>query len=285
MLVAGMTQVGYYSRPFFPVYHPRTYLTSSYFGNLGYAYPTALGAKVACPEKAVVAVSGDGGFLFNSQEIATAVLHDIGAIAVVFKDDAYGNVLRDQENRFDGRVYGAQASQPRLREAGAGLRRRRVPRTRRPGAAEGAGGGHRAGPSLHSSRSPWGPCPQGRSAARREGRRTVNVGIVGMGTIGRTVARELDRERVPGIRLAALSSRDLPKAKAFATTLANAPRSVPLAEMPPLCDLVIEAAGAEAVGPVAETALAAGVSDHGAELRRPPGATGPRGPGATRRAR
>ena len=88
----------------------------------------------------------------------------------------------------------------------------------------------------------------------------MNVGIVGMGTIGRTVARELDRERVPGIRLSALSSRDLPKARAFATTLANAPRSVPLEEMPALCDLVIEAAGAEAVGPVAETALAAGVS-------------------------
>ena len=112
VLVAGMTQIGYYSRPFFPVYHPRTYLTSSYFGNLGYAYPTALGAKVACPDKAVVAVSGDGGFLFNSQEIATAVLHDIGAIAVVFKDDAYGNVLRDQENRFDGRVYGARLHNP-----------------------------------------------------------------------------------------------------------------------------------------------------------------------------
>ena len=112
VLVAGMTQVGYYSRPNFPVYHPRTYLTSSYFGNLGYAYPTALGAKVACPEKAVVAVSGDGGFLFNSQELATAVLHDIGAIAVVFKDDAYGNVLRDQENRFDGRVVGARLHNP-----------------------------------------------------------------------------------------------------------------------------------------------------------------------------
>ena len=112
VLVAGMTQVGYYSRPFFPVYHPRTYLTSSYFGNLGYAYPTALGAKVACPDKAVVAVSGDGGFLFNSQELATAVLHDIGAIAVVFKDDAYGNVLRDQQNRFDGRVYGAKLHNP-----------------------------------------------------------------------------------------------------------------------------------------------------------------------------
>ncbi len=47
ILVAGMTQIGYYSRPFWPVYQPRTYITSSYSGNLGYAYPVALGAKVA----------------------------------------------------------------------------------------------------------------------------------------------------------------------------------------------------------------------------------------------
>jgi acetolactate synthase-1/2/3 large subunit len=64
IVVAGMTQVGYYSRPYYPVYQPRTFLTSSYFGNLGYAYPTALGAKVARPEAAVVAISGEGAFPF-----------------------------------------------------------------------------------------------------------------------------------------------------------------------------------------------------------------------------
>src|SRR6185312_783152 len=52
ILVAGMTQIGYYSRPFWPVYEPRTYLSSSYSGNLGYAYPVALGAKVARPDTA-----------------------------------------------------------------------------------------------------------------------------------------------------------------------------------------------------------------------------------------
>ena len=120
ILVSGMTQLGYYSRTHFPVYEPRTYLTSSYFGNLGYAYPTALGAKVAQPDKAVVALSGDGGFLFNSQELATAVQHGINAVVVVFNDNAYGNVLRDQVNRFDGRVIGAELHNPdfvRLAEA------------------------------------------------------------------------------------------------------------------------------------------------------------------------
>ncbi|MAZ52628.1 MAG: thiamine pyrophosphate-binding protein [Trueperaceae bacterium] len=112
ILVPGMTQVGYYARRFFPAYQPRTYLTSSYFGNLGFAYPTALGAKVACPEKAVVAVSGDGGFLFNSQELATAVRHKIGTVVIVFNDNAYGNVLRDQKTRFDGRTYGSNLHNP-----------------------------------------------------------------------------------------------------------------------------------------------------------------------------
>jgi acetolactate synthase-1/2/3 large subunit len=112
IIVAGMTQIGYYSRANFPVYEPRTYLTSSYFGNLGFAYPVALGAKVAKPDKAVVAVSGDGGFLFNSQELATAVKHKINAVVVVFNDNAFGNVLRDQVNRFDGRTIGAEVHNP-----------------------------------------------------------------------------------------------------------------------------------------------------------------------------
>jgi acetolactate synthase-1/2/3 large subunit len=112
ILISGMTQLGYYSRSYFPVYEPRSFLTSSYFGNLGYAYPTALGAKVAQPDKAVVALSGDGGFLFNSQELATAVQYGINAVVVVFNDNAYGNVLRDQENRFSGRTIGSELHNP-----------------------------------------------------------------------------------------------------------------------------------------------------------------------------
>ncbi len=120
VMVAGMTQVGYYSRMFYPTYEPRTYLNSSYFGNLGFAFPVALGAKVARPEAAVVSVSGDGGFLFNSQELATAVQYGVNVVAVVFNDNAYGNVLRDQETRFEGRVIGSRLHNPdfvRLAEA------------------------------------------------------------------------------------------------------------------------------------------------------------------------
>lgn len=112
IVISGMTQVGYYSRPYYPVYQPRTFLTSSYFGNLGYAYPTALGAKVARPDAAVVAISGDGGFMFNSQELATAVAHKINAVAIVFNDNAFGNVMRDQRDRFQGRIYGPELHNP-----------------------------------------------------------------------------------------------------------------------------------------------------------------------------
>ena len=112
ILISGMTQLGYYSRAFFPVYQPKSFITSSYSGNLGYAFPTALGAKVAQPDKAVVAISGDGGFLFNSQELATAAQHGINVVVVLFNDNAYGNVLRDQVNRFGGRAIGAELQNP-----------------------------------------------------------------------------------------------------------------------------------------------------------------------------
>lgn len=112
IMVAGMTQVGYYSRIHYPVYQPGTFLTSSYYGNLGFAYPVALGAKVAQPHRAVVAVSGDGGFLFNSQELATAVQYGINAVVVVFNDGALGNVMRDQKTLFDGRTIGVELHNP-----------------------------------------------------------------------------------------------------------------------------------------------------------------------------
>jgi len=102
IVIAGMTQIGYYSRPFWPVFRPRTYLNSSYSGNLGFEYPTALGAKVAQPDRPVVAICGDGGFMYNAQEMSTAVKYGINVVAVVFNDDAYGNVARDLDEAWGG---------------------------------------------------------------------------------------------------------------------------------------------------------------------------------------
>jgi len=102
IVVTDMTQIGYYARPYWPVFRPRTFLTSSYSGNLGFAFPTALGAKVACPDRAVVAVCGDGGFLYNAQELSTAVRYGINVVVVVFNDNAYGNVARDLDEAWGG---------------------------------------------------------------------------------------------------------------------------------------------------------------------------------------
>ena len=112
ILVQDMTQMGYYSRNYYPVYVPGTYLTGSSHGTLGCGYPLALGAKVAQANRAVVALCGDGGFLYNSQELATAVQYGIHAVVIVFNDSAYGNVLRAQIEQFDGHIIGTRLHNP-----------------------------------------------------------------------------------------------------------------------------------------------------------------------------
>ena len=99
-----LSQVGFASWYGFPIYQPRTFITSGYQGTLGAGFPTALGAKVAHPDRAVVAITGDGGFMFGVQELATAVQYHIGVVVLVFNNNAYGNVRRDQREHFDGRV-------------------------------------------------------------------------------------------------------------------------------------------------------------------------------------
>jgi acetolactate synthase-1/2/3 large subunit len=110
--VEDLTQVGYVGRLAFPVYKPRTYIHSGYQGTLGFSYATALGAKVARPDVPVVSVSGDGGFMYNVQELSTAALHGIGAVAIVFADGAYGNVRRMQKNDYGNRLIATDLLNP-----------------------------------------------------------------------------------------------------------------------------------------------------------------------------
>jgi len=110
--VEDLTQVGYVGRLAFPVYRPRTYLHSGYQGTLGFSYATALGAKVACPDVPVVSISGDGGFMYNVQELATAALHGIDAVAIVFADGAYGNVRRMQKNDYGNKLIAVDLLNP-----------------------------------------------------------------------------------------------------------------------------------------------------------------------------
>ena len=124
IFVDEMTQMGYVAQSAFPVHAPRTFLSSGYQGTLGAGFPTALGAQAACPDRAVLSINGDGGFLFNAQELSTAVQQGLGVVAVVFEDGAYGNVKRMQEDLYGGRIIASELHNPdfvRLAESfGAG---------------------------------------------------------------------------------------------------------------------------------------------------------------------
>jgi acetolactate synthase-1/2/3 large subunit len=112
IFVDELTQLGYVSRMAFPVYRPRTFLSPGYQGTLGWGVATALGAKMARPAQAVVAVSGDGGFMFNAQELATAIQHRIPVVFIVMNDGAYGNVRRIQVEEFGNRVIASDLVNP-----------------------------------------------------------------------------------------------------------------------------------------------------------------------------
>ncbi len=112
IMVAGTTEIGYWSHLAFPALSPRSYLTSSYFATLGYAFPTALGAKIGNPYRQVVATSGDGGFGYASSELATAVQEGINVVTIVFNNESFGASYADQENRYKARFIGTQIHNP-----------------------------------------------------------------------------------------------------------------------------------------------------------------------------
>ena len=101
-VVWGVSQFGFYARTHFQVNHPKTYIDPGYSFNLGYSFPTALGVKVAQPDRPVLCIVGDGGFLFNSSELSTAVRYGINVTTIIFRNDSYGNVARDLDELFGG---------------------------------------------------------------------------------------------------------------------------------------------------------------------------------------
>ena len=110
--VEEISQVGFTSRFGFPVYEPRTFVTGGYQDNVGFGFMSALGVKIANPDKPVVSITGDGGFMFGVQELATAVQYGINLVTVVFNNSSYGNVLRDQRNVYKGREIGSSLTNP-----------------------------------------------------------------------------------------------------------------------------------------------------------------------------
>jgi acetolactate synthase-1/2/3 large subunit len=111
-LVEELSQVGFASHFGWPVYEPRTYVSCGYQGTLGFGFPSALGVKAAHPARAVVSITGDGGFMFALPELATAVQYGIGVVTIVFDNSAFENVRRDQQQRFGGREIGSRLLNP-----------------------------------------------------------------------------------------------------------------------------------------------------------------------------
>jgi acetolactate synthase I/II/III large subunit len=112
IVIDELTQVAYIGWYGYPAYKPRTFISSGFAGTLGYGFPTALGVKVGNPDKPVVSITGDGGFLFGGSDLATAVQFGINLVTVVVNNASYGNVLRDQQRLYEGRHSGSVLTNP-----------------------------------------------------------------------------------------------------------------------------------------------------------------------------
>jgi len=112
IVIGGVTGGAQFGGSAFATLRPRTLISSSYMGTLGYGFPTALGAKVGNPDTPVLALVGDGGFMYAIGELATAVQNKINLVTVVFNNHRYGASNDDQRSRFKGNVIGTELHNP-----------------------------------------------------------------------------------------------------------------------------------------------------------------------------
>jgi thiamine pyrophosphate-dependent acetolactate synthase large subunit-like protein len=103
IVAADITRSGYALAGQFPVYQPRSFIHSASFIAMGHAFPAALGAKLAFPEREAVSISGDGGFLMSGQEMATAVQVGIHVVAIVINDRCLTGIAALQDDHYGGR--------------------------------------------------------------------------------------------------------------------------------------------------------------------------------------
>jgi acetolactate synthase-1/2/3 large subunit len=103
----------------FPAYEPNTVLIANGLAGMGFAIPAAIAAKLVHPERKVVAVNGDGGFLMNCQELETAMRLGTPFVTVIWENRQYGSIVWKQDKKF-GRHFGVDFTNPdfvRLAEA------------------------------------------------------------------------------------------------------------------------------------------------------------------------
>jgi acetolactate synthase-1/2/3 large subunit len=102
IITTGVGQHQMWAGQFYKFKYPRQLLTSAGLGAMGYGYPAALGAKVACPDRQVVDIDGDGSFLMNVQELATAHIEKIAAKAMILNNQHLGMVMQWEDRFYKG---------------------------------------------------------------------------------------------------------------------------------------------------------------------------------------
>ena len=105
IITTGVGQHQMWAAQFYRFNEPRRYISSLGLGAMGFGYPAALGAKVACPDRQVIDIDGDGSFMMNIQELATAKIENIAAKAMILNNQHLGMVVQ-WEDRFYGSVRG-----------------------------------------------------------------------------------------------------------------------------------------------------------------------------------
>jgi acetolactate synthase-1/2/3 large subunit len=112
IVVNDQTGINYWMEWRFPVLAPRTFLYPVGSATLGYGVPAAIGAKIARPERPVICVVGDGGFMYSVNELATAVKYRLPIVFLVMNDDRFGAIKWLQETLFEGRWAEADLTNP-----------------------------------------------------------------------------------------------------------------------------------------------------------------------------
>jgi len=102
IITTGVGQHQMWAGQYYKFTSPRQFLTSAGLGAMGFGYPAALGAKVAFPDKQVIDIDGDGSFLMNVQELATAHIEKIAAKAMILNNQHLGMVVQWEDNFYDG---------------------------------------------------------------------------------------------------------------------------------------------------------------------------------------
>lgn len=110
-IVAAQSIVGHWARYVLEMYQPASFLFANTFGSMGFAFHAAIGAKIACPKRPVVAFCGDGGFMFGAGELATIAHYRLNMPVVVFNNGGYKILNNTQRRRF-GRTIGTELTNP-----------------------------------------------------------------------------------------------------------------------------------------------------------------------------